>query len=369
MKVLHILNMNKLSGAEKLVLETCKNMKEYEPVVICGGDELKNLFNKNNIKAYSINFNKVGLRKSVNEIKNIIISEKINIIHAHDNNASLKSFLAKKVYRLDVKVISHIHNCYPWLIGKNKMKLIDSVIRKGYNYNIACGKLVYDFYTQNTKYINEKNTVILSNSIDVGEISKIHTRNMYDVYEEFNIPKDKTILGFIGRLSEQKGIVPFVREVANNKEKFTNCKILLVGNGDQENEVREIIKSNNMENLFILTGYQENVYKFYPIIDVFFLPSLYEGLPMVILEAMAFKKTIVSMNVGSINEVVRDDYNGYLIDKGEYEVFINKLISLKNDKDKQIKFGSNSYNHVLENYDINSYVDKLIKIYNKTLEV
>lgn len=365
MKVLHILNMNKLSGAEKLVLEICKNMRKYEPVVICGGDDLKNLFNKNNINAYSINFNEVGLKKSVNEIKNIIVSEKINIIHAHDNHASLKAFLAKKVYRLDVKVISHIHNCYPWLVGKNKMKLIDSIIRRGYDYNIACGKLVYDFYTENTKYINEKNTVILSNSIDVEEISKIHTKNMYDIYEEFNIPKDKTIFGFIGRLSEQKGIVPFVKEVAKNKEKFINSKILLVGNGDQENEVREIIKLNNMEDLFILTGYQDNVYKFYLIIDVFFLPSLYEGLPMVILEAMAFKRPIVSMNVGSIDEVVINNHNGYLINKENYDEFINKLAILKEDSKLQLMYGSNGYNHVLNNYDIRHYVDELIKIYNK----
>lgn len=365
MKVLHILNMNKLSGAEKLVLEICKNMKEYDPVVICGGDNLKSLFNKNNINAYSINFNEVGLRKSVNEIKNIIISEKIDIIHAHDNHASLKAFLAKKVYRLDVKVISHIHNCYPWLAYKNKMKLIDSIIRRGYDYNIACGKLVYDFYTQNTRYINKKNTAILSNSIDVGKISKIDNENMHDVYEEFNIPKDKTILGFIGRLSEQKGIVPFVKEVAKNKQKFVNSKILLVGNGDQENEVREIIKSNNMENLFILTGYQDNVYKFYPIIDVFFLPSLYEGLPMVILEAMAFKKPIVSMNVGSIDEVVINNHNGYLINKENYSEFIDKLLVLKKDSKLRLKYGCNGYEHILKNYDINNYVDSLIKIYTK----
>ena len=53
---------------------------------------------------------------------------------------------------------------------------------------------------------------------------------------------------------------------------------------------------------------------FYPIIDVFFLPSLYEGLPMVLLEAMAFKKAIVSMNVGSISEVIKNGKTGMLIE-------------------------------------------------------
>lgn len=369
MKVLHILPMNKLSGAEKLVLEICKNMKEYNPIVVCGGDELKKFFTQNDIDTYSVEFNKIGFTKSLKELKNIVSSRKIDIIHAHDNNASIKALAAKKNYRLNVKVISHIHNCYPWLVGKNKTKLIDSILRRGYDYNIACGKLVYDFYTKNTNYINEHNTTVLSNCIDVQSISNFNQNNVENTYSKFNIPKDKTILGFIGRLSEQKGIVPFVHEVAKNKEKFINCKILLVGNGDQEESIKEVIKSNNMQDLFILTGYQDDVYKFYPIIDVFFLPSLYEGLPMVILEAMAFKKPIVAMNVGSIDEVVKNDYNGALIEKGEYKEFINQLANLIDSKDKQIKFGINSYNHVLENYDINSYVDKLIKTYNNILEV
>ena len=56
MKCLHILPMNKLSGAEKLVLILCKNMKNYEPIVICGGDTLSNVFKENGIESYSMNF-------------------------------------------------------------------------------------------------------------------------------------------------------------------------------------------------------------------------------------------------------------------------------------------------------------------------
>ncbi len=365
MKVLHILPMDKLSGAEKLALEICKNMKEYEPIVVCGGEELRKCFVSNNIESYSIEFDKVKFKNSIKGLKNIIRDNNVDIVHAHDNNASLKAYVAKKLYRLDVKVISHIHNCYPWLVGRNKNKIIDFILRRRYDYNIACGKLVYDFYTKNTNYVHEKNTVILSNAIDVQAISNSRISDLESIYNEFNIPRDKTILGFIGRLSEQKGIIPFVKEVAKNKDKFSDCKILLVGSGDQEEEVRKIIKSNNMEDLFILIGYQDDVYKFYPTIDVFFLPSLYEGLPMVVLEAMAFNKPVISMNVGSIDEVIKDSYNGYVVDKGNYGKFIDKLSELKNSKELQIKYGINGHQYVLKNYDINNYIDNLIKVYDK----
>src|SRR5690625_2294400 len=103
MKIMHILPMNKLSGAEKLALEICKNMKQHEIIVVCGGDELKKFFDKNNIKSYTVKFNEIGFKNSINELKNIIVTNSIDIIHAHDNNASLKAFATKKRYRLNVK--------------------------------------------------------------------------------------------------------------------------------------------------------------------------------------------------------------------------------------------------------------------------
>ena len=113
MKSLHIWPMNKLSGAENIALILRKNMMEYEPVVVCGGDNLKNVFEEAGIKSYALNFSNKKLPSTLSGLKKIIKENDIKILHAHDNNASLNAYLVKKLYRLDVKVISHIHNCYP----------------------------------------------------------------------------------------------------------------------------------------------------------------------------------------------------------------------------------------------------------------
>ena len=63
--------------------------------------------------------------------------------------SSLNAYLVKRTFRLDIKVISHIHNCYPFLKGKNFNKLLDSYFRPRYDYNISCGSLVYEFYREN----------------------------------------------------------------------------------------------------------------------------------------------------------------------------------------------------------------------------
>ena len=363
MKCLHILPMNKLSGAEKMALLICKNLRDYEPIVVCGGEVLKKVFEDEGIKSYSLNFNNKKLVNNILALKKIIKSEKIKIVHAHDNIASINAYLTKKIYKLDIKVISHIHNCYPFLKTEGLNKKIDSFLRPRYDFNIACGKVVFDFYKENTNYFREDKTEILSNAMDIEEILKFDNTISDSVIKEFNIPKHKTILGFIGRLDEQKGIVPFINEVIKNKEKFNDSRILLVGSGSQEDEVKKLIKDNNLEKLFILTGFQDNVYKFYPIIDIFFLPSLYEGLPIVLLEAMAFKKTIISMDVGSINEIIINNKTGILIGKNNYKEFISQLISTKNDLDLSIKIGNNAFDYIYENYNIKSYIEALQRIY------
>lgn len=243
---------------------------------------------------------------------------------------------------------------------------MDSYLRPRYDYNISCGKLVFDFYKENTKYFRADKTEILSNAMDIKEINSFDRNKSNEVIDEFNIPRDKKILGFIGRLDEQKGIIPFIREFSKHKETFSDCKFLLVGSGYQEDEVKSLIKELNLEEYFILTGFQKDTYKFYPIIDVFFLPSLYEGLPMVLLEAMAFEKPIVSMDVGSIGEVINRK-TGVLIKEGNYEEFIKALEDMKNDKNKAMEYGEVASRFVSENYNIESYVQKIEKNYKKLI--
>lgn len=352
--------MNKLSGAEKMALLICKNMKEYEPIVLCGGDNLKNVFEENNIKSYSIEFSNKNIIKDIRKIKDIVNKEEIKIIHAHDNTASVVSYLSKRIFNLKVKIISHIHNCYPWLKESGVNKKIDSILRSKYDYNIACGKVVYDFYEDNAKYFNKEKTTILSNAIDVNEINDFNINKTEKVRKKFNIPKDKIIIGFIGRLDNQKGIVPFIKEFTKYKEGFSDSKILLVGNGSQEEVVKNLIKENGLEELFILTGFQEDVYSFYPIIDIFFLPSLYEGLPMVLLEAMAFGKAIISTDVGSISEVINKD-TGSLIRACQYESFIKELINLKDNKELIEFYSINAKRSVEENFNIKKYINYIEK--------
>ena len=357
-KVLHVLPMNKMSGAEKMALLICKNLKAYEPIVVCGGEELAYIFDENGIESYNIKFSNKKLLGNAYDLSKIIKKENIKIVHAHDNTASLVSYIAKKVFKSKIKVISHIHNCYPFLKEDGINKKLDKYLRNKYDFNITCGKIVTDFYKENTDYFNEEKNLTLPNAMDIDYITNVNQEDIDKMIKKYNIPKNKKILGFIGRLDEQKGIIPFIKELAKYKDKFNDSVILLVGSGLQEEEIKSLIKELDLEELFILTGFQEKVNIFYPIIDVFFLPSLYEGLPMVLLEAMAFKKPVVSMNVGSISEVINKD-TGVLIDEKNYNKFINELIKIKSNEKLALLLGNNAFDYIDNKFNIYSYINNI----------
>ena len=131
------------------------------------------------------------------------------------------------------------------------------MFRKRYDHNIACGSTVYDFYRENTNYVNQNNTSSLSNAIDVSEIDNIK-EDTSQIYNQYNIPKDKIILGYVGRLIELKGIIPFIKKVKENEDKFQTdlCRILLVGDGPTRERDKISYKRIKFSSVsFILTGF------------------------------------------------------------------------------------------------------------------
>ena len=138
-----------------MALLICSNFNEYEPIVICGGDTLKKVFNNNNINSYSLSFSKTKMFKTLSSMKKIIKQNDVNILHCHDNTASLYGYLVKKLYKLDVKIISHIHNCYPFLKEEGINKKIDKVMGMydamptlanmfNFNYKYALGHDIFN---------------------------------------------------------------------------------------------------------------------------------------------------------------------------------------------------------------------------------
>ncbi len=217
-----------------------------------------------------------------------------------------------------------------------------------------------DFRLEFNKYFNLKST-IHRQSLDISGIQikskKKISFNFFKKYKFFKII-------YVGRLTHQKDLMTLLKAFLK-LSKFRNCRLLLVGNGTEENKIKLFIKKNNLNKTVKMVGFQSNPYNFISLSDVKVLSSKFEGNPNILLEVACLKKLIISSDckVGP-REILQKGKGGILFKVGDYDQLF-KILKNLNMKNKKIKEKINtSYKYVNKNFkkDIS---DPFIKIINK----
>ncbi|MCC3144279.1 glycosyltransferase [Halanaerobium sp. Z-7514] len=178
-----------------------------------------------------------------------------------------------------------------------------------------------------SQWLNEDKIKIIYNGIDINKIDQAAKKPL-NLYDEFNIEKDKTIIGNIGRLNYQKGhefLIKAVQIVAKKKNDFV---VLIVGSGDREKELKELVKKKNLNDYIIFTGFRDDVYNILPGLDFLVHTARWEGFGFVIAEAMAAKLPVVSTDVSNIAEIVIDQESGYLAESENPNDIANKILKM-----------------------------------------
>ncbi|OGQ81755.1 MAG: hypothetical protein A3F90_13445 [Deltaproteobacteria bacterium RIFCSPLOWO2_12_FULL_60_19] len=136
------------------------------------------------------------------------------------------------------------------------------------------------------------------------------------VKKEFGIPADAPVVSLIARLSEGKGQLLLAEAACRLRERHPNAFFLLVGGPTRQKflqTLREFIQEAGLRERLILTGFRTDVARILADTDAVVLPSVAEGLPNVVLEAMAMRRPVIATDVGGTEEVVEDGVNGFLL--------------------------------------------------------
>ena len=312
-KVLHLLSTKTLNGAEKVALDICTNLdtNTFKPLVVCAGKELRAYFEKEDINSFNINISKLNI-KEIFKLRKLIKSKNINLIHAHDVRASIAAKIAST--NLNIIIISHIHVEYDWLKNISILKIIDGLFRGSYDLSLACSMKVKKFYCSFNKKCNKDKVIALPNCFNFAEMSEIKIIPSVDFKLENNISKDKFVFGYIGRLLNFKGVDLLINSFSLFQKKYPNSILIIVGEGVEKAKLINLAKEHDLTSKIYFMGYRKDVYNWLNIFDCFILPSKREGLPLTILEAMAMKRIVISTAVGGIPELIKNNYNGLLIE-------------------------------------------------------
>jgi glycosyltransferase involved in cell wall biosynthesis len=180
--------------------------------------------------------------------------------------------------------------------------------------------------------------------------------------------KDPVCVLLAARLLWDKGVGEFVDAARVLKQKVSNVRFVLVGNPDIDNPasiLEETIRAWEKENIVEWWGYQKEMVPIFQSTHIVCLPSYREGLPKVLIEAASCGLPIVSTDVPGCREIVRDDYNGILVPKGDFFSLSNALLRLIEDPDLRAKMGKRSRELVLDKFSSKHIIAKTLNIYKE----
>jgi glycosyltransferase involved in cell wall biosynthesis len=199
---------------------------------------------------------------------------------------------------------------------------------------IANSKATKETILRNTsQWLNEDKIELIYNGIDLAKIDKA-LENPVDVRKEFGIADNKIIIGNIGRLSYQKGHEFLIGAVELLKQERDDFVVLIIGDGEREEELKKWVKDKYLEEYIIFTGFRDDVYNILPSLDFLLHTARWEGFGFVIAEAMAAGLPVVSTNVSNISEIIIDGETGYLAEAENIEDIAAKTLNMLQKKDK-----------------------------------
>lgn len=208
--------------------------------------------------------------------------------------------------------------------------------------------------------VNEKKIEHIPLGVD---INKFKPFNNEKIKGELKVSNERIIL-FVGRLDKLKGVHILLKALSLST--FKNFKLLIVGDGLEKNNLIELSKKLRLDHAVVFFGELKGkkLFELYSLADLFVLPSLTEGRPVVIYEAMASECAIIASNVGGIPEQVKDGYNGFLVEPSNPNQLSNKITYLLKNKDLIEKMGENGRKRIIEEgWTWKGYGEKIVQIY------
>jgi glycosyltransferase involved in cell wall biosynthesis len=207
-----------------------------------------------------------------------------------------------------------------------------------------------------------KSALYIPNTVDIEAV--LARRTAKDVHAEFEIDPGAPLFGAVGRLTVQKGFIDLIRAMALVRAELPAARLLIVGAGEQQAELQALIHELNLNACVVLTGPRKDAIDIIAALDVFVLPSLWEGLPTVIMEAMALETPVVATNVAGSDDLVIDGKTGLLTPPRDPDALAAVIVRQYRDRDRAKSMTRAARQHV-EQFTVKRTVEQYSELYQR----
>lgn len=372
--LLHIVNGFAIGGGELKLLELVKNLVEKRAdkytVTVCSvgqGGTLQPEFERLGIKVFVIEKKHKFDISQVFKVCRIIKQEQIDLVQTTLFYADVIGALAAKLTGVDAVIswdtVSHPPDSHETRL---RHKLSYQLCMRFVKRIVAVSEGVKKYLIEDRK-IASKKIVIIHYGID---LSLFKSRNGFldkRKRSELGLPDHKIVIGTVARLEIQKGhryLIAAAPEIIN---KFSNVVFVFAGDGTLRQELETQVNELGLQENFRFLGFRKDVKELLFAFDVFVLPSLFEGLPNVILEAMASGRPIVATAVDGTPELIEHNETGLLVPPKSPHALQEQILNLLENEEKGIKLGRQAKEMAKQKFSFDQQFRKFEEVYDATL--
>ena len=382
-RVLFVITQSEFGGAQRFLYElTTRLDKEKYEILVAGGKEQKDEFLKSleekNIRTKKLRF----LKREINpvfdclaiiELIRLINRFRPNYLHLSSSKAGFLGSIAGFTVK-SLKVIYRIGGWSfndPWPLWKKKFFILAEKITAGFKDVIVVNNKSDFEQAIRLKIKPKKELKLIYNGIDALKIDFLPKdeallklfKNLSKKYGK--IFQANFIIGTIANFYPAKGLEYLIEVARILKSIIHDSKfmILIIGDGEERKKLEKLIEEYDLKKEVILSGQIPEAHKFMKVFDFFVLPSIKEGFPWVILEAMAAKIPIVATNVGALPEIIENGKNGILIEPKNPQKLAEAIKYLIENERTRDEFGIQAHQTVLFKFPIEKMVNQIEELF------
>ena len=292
-----------------------------------------------------------------------------HIVHTHNSKAGFLGRLAAKL--VGVPVIVHtvhgfaFHDEEP-LWRQMLFRNLERLASRWSDRMIFISQPLIDWALKDHIVGEDKITKIYS-GIQLDKFHPVKSEEKDQIRSKWSLQKEEAVVGIVSKLWEGKGHTVLIEAFKLLKEKIKDAKLVIVGEGYLYDELFRRVGNNGLRDSVLFTGFQMDVSEIIATFDVAVLPSFFEGMGRVILEAMAMEKPIVASRVGGIPDLIDQGINGLLVRPGDARELADALERVLSDNGLAKKLGKEGRKKIKDQFSADVMVRSIEKLYRELL--
>lgn len=362
--VAHIIDELPPDGAERLLVDLMRRRSgrfRYAIVCLVKGGPLEAEFAALGVPVVIIGRTRKLDFGMVLKLARWMRQQQVAVVHTHLFTADVFGRLAARLAGVRA-VFSTSHNVNGWKGRAHRW--LDRLLALVSSRVVGCTEEVGRVLVERDRIPAHK-VAVVENGVDLRRFDAVSPAG---VREEFGIDADAVLMGVVGRLHPQKGhqdlLQAFVQLRGQTSRKF---QCLFIGEGELRPQLEAEVQRLGLGGVVRFTGLRSDVPRLLVALDLFVMPSRWEGLPMALLEAMACGKPCVVTSVGGIPSVIDDGANGLMLPPEQPQVMADALARVMSDGALQASLGATARECALRRYDVGRALQAYESMYDEAL--